>query len=132
MPRLFVELSVAMVVSQSLAWERPMIRTTYLRIGKVTQEGDEMRGQNSLFSLISCLTVQKANKHYFPNSVLKNIWIDDVNCDDVKDDITKTVYKCKHNGWDQVTVPKNSPTSTCKTQNYAGSANKLQSSRHKK
>ena len=53
-------------------------------------------------------------------SVLKNIWIDSVNCDDVKDDKTKTVYKCKHNGWDQVTVPKNSPKTTCKTENYAG------------
>ena len=50
-------------------------------------------------------------------SVLKNIWIDDVDCDAVND---KTIYKCGHNGWDQVTVPKKSPKTTCKTKNYAG------------
>ena len=50
-------------------------------------------------------------------SVLKNIWIDDVDCDAVND---KTIYKCGHNGWDQVTVPKKSPKTTCKTENYAG------------
>ena len=50
-------------------------------------------------------------------SVLKNIWIDDVDCDAVQD---KTIYKCGHNGWDQVTVPKKSPKTTCKTENYAG------------
>ena len=52
--------------------------------------------------------------------MLKNIWIDYVDCDDAKNDTTKTVYKCKHNGWDQVTVPKKSPKTTCKTKNYAG------------
>ena len=53
-------------------------------------------------------------------SVLKNIWIDYVDCDAVKDDKTKTIYKCDHDGWDQVTLSKKSPKTTCKTENYAG------------